>query len=362
MQFNRDDAGVMHPLPKPSRRHRHGPRAARRGAAARALELRDRPLPGPDRAPRCARPARKDDLKSPSLQVIADHIRACAFLVVDGVIPGNEGRGYVLRRIIRRAIRHGYKLGPEAAVLPQAGRGPRSRRWAMPIPSCAATEQRVARGAASRRRSASSRRSSNGMEILEAALAGERASVLDGETAFKLYDTFGFPVDLTADVCRERGVDGRHGRLRGRDGRSSASARAPRASSRSARSSSTRAPKTTFRGYETLSDEGRVVALYRDGSPVESLARRRARRRRARPHAVLRRVGRPGRRPRRAAQGRRVPHALRGRGHAEDPGRRVRPPRRASTTGELKVGDTVAAQRRSRERARGRCATTPRRT
>ena len=154
------------------------------------------------------RPARGDcDQDSPSLKVIADHIRACAFTVVDGVIPGNEGRGYVLRRITRRAIRHGYKLGARkpffhklvadlAAEMgdayPELRRdGPRA------TDVLRQEEERFFQTIA------------NGMEILEAAIAalpahGER--VLGGDVAFKLHDTYGFPLDLTADVCRERGV------------------------------------------------------------------------------------------------------------------------------------------------------------
>src|SRR5574337_1927890 len=147
---------------------------------------------------------RQDDLQTPSLKVIADHIRACAFTVADGVIPGNEGRGYVLRRIARRAIRHGYKLGARrpffhTLVSPLADEMgdayPELRRERLRVTEVLKQEEeRFFQTIA------------NGMEILEAALAdGTRR--LDGETAFKLHDTFGFPLDLTADVCRERGIE-----------------------------------------------------------------------------------------------------------------------------------------------------------
>jgi alanyl-tRNA synthetase len=144
------------------------------------------------------------DLANPSLRVIADHIRACAFLIVDGVIPGNEGRGYVLRRIIRRALRHGHKLGQSqpffhrlVADLDSAmGDAYPELRAASAIVSSDVLKQEEERFGETLE---------HGMAILESALAGGEKR-LDGETAFRLYDTYGFPLDLTADICRERGV------------------------------------------------------------------------------------------------------------------------------------------------------------
>jgi alanyl-tRNA synthetase len=143
------------------------------------------------------------DLAHNSLKVIADHIRATAFLVSDGVIPGNEGRGYVQRRIIRRAIRHGYKLGKQSpffhrlvtdlvAVMGEA------------YPAMAAQQQRITE-VLKAEEERFFETLANGMQILDAALAGGVAQ-LPGEVAFKLHDTFGFPLDLSADVCRERGL------------------------------------------------------------------------------------------------------------------------------------------------------------
>ena len=215
MQFNRDEAGVMHKLPKPSvdtgmglerltavLQHVHSNYeidlfvnllvAARRAVsdAGGIAEAMSDAMTGET---------------SPSLKVIADHIRACSFMVGDGVMPGNEGRGYVLRRIARRAIRHGYKLGARkpffhtlvAAVVAEMGDAYPDLR------------QQLARVTAVLKQEEEQffRTIANGMDILESALAALPAgATLTGDVAFKLHDTFGFPVDLTADVCRERGV------------------------------------------------------------------------------------------------------------------------------------------------------------
>jgi alanyl-tRNA synthetase len=204
---------------------------------------------------------------SPSLKVIADHIRACTFTVVDGVIPGNEGRGYVLRRIARRAIRHGYKLGarkpffhtlvaPLAAEMGDAY--PELRRDAARVTEVLKVEEeRFFQTIA------------NGMEILEGALAGG-VKTLDGDLAFKLHDTFGFPLDLTADVCRERGVTVDEAGFGAAMNRQREQARAS-AKFKMAAGLEYTGGATTFDGYEHLAVEGaKVTALYIDGSPVKS--------------------------------------------------------------------------------------------
>ncbi|WP_332814680.1 alanine--tRNA ligase [Ramlibacter sp.] len=208
------------------------------------------------------------DLENPSLRVIADHIRATAFLVSDGVIPGNEGRGYVQRRIVRRGIRHGYKLGckqpffhklvPDLVALMGAAY-PRLKAEAGRIGEVLqAEEERFFETL------------ENGMEILDAALAGGQ-QVLPGEVAFKLHDTYGFPLDLTQDVCRERGVSVD---VAGFDAAMDKQKAAGRAAGkfRMDRALEYTGAGHPFTGYEKLEEPARVVALYQDGTPVQQLA------------------------------------------------------------------------------------------
>ncbi|TAK40004.1 MAG: alanine--tRNA ligase, partial [Betaproteobacteria bacterium] len=265
MQFNRDEAGVLHPLPKPSVDTGMGLErvaAVLQGVHSNyAIDLFQDLIGAAARETGCRDPA------NPSLNVIADHIRACAFLIVDGVIPGNEGRGYVLRRIIRRAIRHGYKLGQKQpffhALVPDLDRAmgeayPELRQAAKRVAQVLKQEEERFAGTLE-----------NGMGVLERALAsGEK--LLDGETVFKLYDTFGFPVDLTADICRERGVSLD---LAGFEAAMQQQRERARAASKftAAAGLEYSGGKTEFHGYETLSLAGRVTALYREGSPVEVL-------------------------------------------------------------------------------------------
>ncbi|MGA8031689.1 MAG: alanine--tRNA ligase [Casimicrobiaceae bacterium] len=208
------------------------------------------------------------DRDNPSLKVIADHIRACAFLVVDGVIPGNEGRGYVLRRIIRRAIRHGYQLGQKRPFFHRLVED-LHRQMGDAYPELTRDKARVAQ-VLKTEEERFGETLEHGMKMLDQALAGG-VRVLDGETAFTLYDTYGFPLDLTADVCRERGVAVDEA---GFDRAMNAQRERARAASqfKSGETLAYEGPKTRFRGYETLSDEGRIVALYREGVRVESLA------------------------------------------------------------------------------------------
>ncbi len=215
-----------------------------------------------------ARETGTSDLSNPSLRVIADHVRATAFLVSDGVIPSNEGRGYVQRRIIRRAIRHGYKLGrktpffhklvPDLVKLMGAAY-PRLAAEATRITEVLkAEEERFFETL------------ENGMDILDAALK-DGAKVLPGEVAFKLHDTYGFPLDLSADVCRERGMSVDEAGFAAAMERQKAAGRA------AGKFKMDRALDYTgnghpFTGYERLEEPAKVVALYRDGTPVPQLA------------------------------------------------------------------------------------------
>jgi alanyl-tRNA synthetase len=268
MQFDRAADGALTPLPKPSVDTGMGlERIAAvlqgvhsnydidlfKGLILAAAEL-----------------ARTTDLESSSLRVIADHIRACTFLIVDGVLPANEGRGYVLRRIIRRAVRHGYKLGIEepffyklvpvlerqmSSAYPELTRG---RELAERV--LRQEEERFAETLA------------NGMELLESAIARLGADpVIPGETVFKLYDTYGFPADLTADIARERGLGIDQA---GFDAAMEEQRRRSQEASKfgvDIRGGATVDAHTAFKGYDGLQSEGRVVALLKGGHPADAL-------------------------------------------------------------------------------------------
>lgn len=271
MQYNRDEAGELHPLPRPSVDTGMG--LERMAAVLQhvhsnyEIDLFVNLLAAAARAVQDA--GGTPELGSPSLKVIADHIRACCFIIVDGVVPGNEGRGYVLRRIIRRAVRHGYKLGARqpflyslvAALVREMGDAyPELRRDQARI-------EEVLKGEESR----FFETIANGMNLLEQALAGlGNGKVLDGETAFRLHDTYGFPLDLTADVCRERGVTVDEA---GFDAAMAHQREQARAAGRFKGTSllEYEGEATRFVGYDELAAEARVLALYRDGKPVDRL-------------------------------------------------------------------------------------------
>jgi alanyl-tRNA synthetase len=208
------------------------------------------------------------DLSNPSLRVIADHIRATSFLVADGVIPSNEGRGYVQRRIIRRAIRHGYKLDQKTPffhkLVPDL-----VKLMGDAYPNLRASEKRVME-VLKAEEERFYETLANGMEILDAALAGGQ-KVLPGDVAFKLHDTYGFPLDLSADVCRERGVSVDEAGFNAAMEKQKAAGRAA-GKFKMDRALEYTGEGNVFTGYESLEERARVVAIYRDGTPVQQLA------------------------------------------------------------------------------------------
>jgi alanyl-tRNA synthetase len=269
MQFNRDATGMMTPLPKPCVDTGMG--LERLAAVLQHVHSVYEIDLFVDLIKAAARETGTKDVDNPSLKVVADHIRSCVFLIVDGVIPGSEGRGYVLRRIIRRAIRHGYKLGQKKPFFYRLV-DDLDRAMGDAYPELSKNKSRVAQ-VLKTEEERFGETIENGIRILDEALAKLAATggnVLDGATAFTLYDTFGFPLDLTADVCRERGVTVDEA---GFDRAMESQRERARAASqfKAGESLAYTGPKTRFRGYETLSDEGRVVALYKGGAAVDTL-------------------------------------------------------------------------------------------
>ncbi|QVL45119.1 MAG: alanine--tRNA ligase [Methylophilaceae bacterium] len=265
MQFNRDEAGVMHPLPKPSVDTGMGLErisAILQGVHANyEIDLFQKLIKA------AARETKTTDLDSPSLKVLADHIRACSFLIADGVIPGNEGRGYVLRRIIRRAIRHGYKLGARNAFF-YSMLADLVSEMGDAYPELVSEQKRIS-ATLKQEEERFFETIENGMAILEAELKKTKAA-FDGETAFKLHDTYGFPLDLTADICRERNVTVDTVGFDAAMARQKEQARAA-GKFKMAANLEYDGVATTFYGYEQLETNGKVTALYKDGVSVSQL-------------------------------------------------------------------------------------------
>ncbi|MFO7285225.1 MAG: alanine--tRNA ligase [Gammaproteobacteria bacterium] len=270
MQFDRNEKGELTPLPKPSVDTGMG--LERITAVMQGVHSNYDTDLFRDLIEAAAEATGTNDLESKSLRVIADHIRACAFLIADGVLPGNEGRGYVLRRIIRRAIRHGFKLGQDKPFFHSLV-APLERKMGDAYPVLVERRAHVER-VLHQEELRFAETLAQGMRLLEDAIASLPANgVIPGETVFRLYDTYGFPVDLTADVARERGLTIDE---TGFEREMAAQRERARKASRFAMVGGT-APvldkPTAFHGYETLELDGEVTALYdADGHPVESLA------------------------------------------------------------------------------------------
>ena len=268
MQFNRDADGTMTELPAPSVDTGMGLErisAVMQGVHSNyEIDLFDNLIAA------TARVLGVDDRQHTSLRVIADHIRSCAFLIADGVLPSNEGRGYVLRRIIRRAVRHGNKLGAtepffyklvDALAVEMGSAYPELRELQGAIEKALLQEEEQF-----------AKTLDQGMKILEADLSELKGQQIPGETVFRLYDTYGFPVDLTADIAREKDL------TLDMDG-FEAAMEAQRQRARSASNFKMDADlrldvdgATTFTGYQSLSDNAKIIALLRDGQPCERAA------------------------------------------------------------------------------------------
>jgi alanyl-tRNA synthetase len=270
MQFNRDAQGNMTRLPKPCVDTGMG--LERLAAVLQHVHSNYDIDLFQNLIKAAARVTGVADLGNNSLKVIADHIRACSFLIVDGVIPGNEGRGYVLRRIVRRAIRHGYKLGCKGGFFHKLVADLVAEMGAA-YPELKEAEQRVT-DVLRQEEERFLETVEHGMSILEAELAeldAKGCKVLDGELAFKLHDTYGFPLDLTADVCRERGVTVDEPAFDDAMARQRDQARAA-GKFKATQGLEYSGAKTTFHGYEKLAfDDAKVVALYVDGASVNEV-------------------------------------------------------------------------------------------
>jgi len=267
MQYNRGSDGVLVPLPKPSVDTGLG--LERVAAVMQGVHSNYDIDLFKSLIRAAADVTGTQDLQSPSLRVIADHIRACTFLIIDGVVPSNEGRGYVLRRIIRRAIRHGYKLGQTQPFFHKLV-APLVREMGSYYAELGSGEARTAQVLA-QEEARFAETLATGMVLLDAETAKLKSPVIPGETVFKLYDTYGFPADLTADIARERGLTIDQA---GFDVAMEAQRRRAQAASKfgaELRETIKLTGKTDFSGYDRVADKARVTALIFDGAVVDVL-------------------------------------------------------------------------------------------
>ncbi|EFS5198082.1 alanine--tRNA ligase [Salmonella enterica] len=267
MQFNRQADGTMEPLPKPSVDTGMG--LERIAAVLQHVNSNYEIDLFRTLIEAVAKVTGATDLSNKSLRVIADHIRSCAFLVADGVLPSNENRGYVLRRIIRRAVRHGnmlgaketffYKLvGPLIEVMGSAGE--ELKRQQAQVEQVLKTEEEQF-----------ARTLERGLALLDEELAKLQGDTLDGETAFRLYDTYGFPVDLTADVCRERNIKVDEAGFEAAMEEQRRRARAASGFGADYNAMIRVDSASEFKGYDHLELNGKVTALFVDGKAVEAI-------------------------------------------------------------------------------------------
>lgn len=265
MQFNRDEAGNMTPLPKPSIDTGMG--MERLAAVLQHVHSNYEIDLFQNLIKAAARETGIDDLGNNSLKVIADHIRSASFMIVDGIIPSSEGHGYVLRRIIRRALRHGHKLGQTKPFFYKLV-ADLDLEMGEAYPELRDAKDRVAQ-VLKAEEERFGETLENGMKILEAQLAKDPKN-LDGATAFTLYDTYGFPLDLTADICRERNVTLDEAGFAAAMEQQKKTARAA-GKFKMAANVEYAGEKTKFVGYESLAHNTHVLALYADGVKVDEL-------------------------------------------------------------------------------------------
>jgi len=268
MQFDRSADGAMTPLPKPSVDTGMGLEriaAVMQGVHSNyAIDLFKNLI----NAVASTLGVKSDG--SSSLNVIADHIRACSFLICDGVLPGNEGRGYVLRRIIRRAVRHGKKLGANDAFFYKLV-APLAKEMGDAYPELAKGQAHIEK-VLEKEENRFAETLDQGMEILESAIAGLKATEIPGDVAFKLYDTYGFPVDLTADIARERGLSvdqsGFEAAMSAQRDRARAASKFSAASGSSIKTDA----ESEFLGYDGTDGSSKIVAIFKDGEAIDRLA------------------------------------------------------------------------------------------
>ncbi|MDO9212555.1 MAG: alanine--tRNA ligase [Methylococcales bacterium] len=267
MQYDRAADGTLTPLPKPSVDTGMGLEriaAVSQGVHSNyEIDLFQKLLTA------AAKLANTTDLNQSSLRVIADHIRSCAFLIADGVMPSNEGRGYVLRRIIRRAIRHGYRLGIHEVFFYQLV-APLVEEMGEAFPELKANQAQVER-VLQKEEQRFAETLGQGMKILEACVAKLHGTVISGDVVFQLYDTYGFPVDLTADFARENNLTVDHAGFE-----IAMNAQRDRARSASSFGGDYHQDikldsQTEFTGYDHLDDTAHIVALYQQGQAVDHL-------------------------------------------------------------------------------------------
>jgi len=267
MQYDRDKEGELHPLPAPSVDTGMG--LERIAAVLQGVHNNYEIDLFQNLLKVAAELAGTTDLSNSSLRVIADHIRSCAFMVVDGVLPSNEGRGYVLRRIIRRAIRHGYRLGTNDVFFYKLV-APLVAEMGDAFPEIKAAQEQVER-VLKKEEQRFAETLEQGMKILEASVAKIEGNVIPGDVVFLLYDTYGFPVDLTADFAREQNLTVDHAgfevEMTAQRERARAGGKFGADYDQDIRHDS----QTDFTGYHSLKDSSQIVGLFSKGQPVESL-------------------------------------------------------------------------------------------